>query len=73
MRPDQRLYPESITSSMADALIVVNPDATLRLINKTALGLLGYREDELIGQPMKKIFLQEEDILRKYLPRPVKK
>ena len=58
---DQKGYLESIMSSMTDALIVVNSDATLRSVNKAALDLLGYKEDELIGQPVKKIFLQEEE------------
>lgn len=58
---DQKVYLESIMSSMTDSLIVINPDATLRSVNKAALDLLGYKEDELIGQPMEKIFLQEEE------------
>jgi len=58
---DQKVYLEGIISSMTDALIVVNPDATLRSVNKAALDLLGYKEDDLIGQPIKKIFLQEEE------------
>ena len=73
---DQKLYLETIMSSMTDSLIVVNPDATLRSVNKAALDLLGYKEDELIGQPMEKIFLQEEEeeeeeenILHKYFQK----
>ncbi|MFA5363495.1 MAG: PAS domain S-box protein [Candidatus Omnitrophota bacterium] len=56
----QKVYLESIMSSMTDSLIVVNPDATLRSVNKAALELLGYEEGELIGHPVKKIFLQGE-------------
>jgi len=67
---DQRGYLESIISSITDSLIVVNPDATLRSVNKATLDLLGYREDELIGQPVKNIFLQEEEsILHKYFQK----
>jgi len=68
---NQRLYLESIISSMTDALIVVNPDTTLRSVNKAALDLLGYRGDELIGQPVKKIFLREGEgrILYKYFQK----
>ncbi len=68
---DQKVYLESIISSMTDSLIVVNPDATLRSVNKAALDLLGYREDELIGQPVKKIFLQGEgeSILHRYFQK----
>jgi PAS domain S-box-containing protein len=67
----QKVYLESIISSMTDSLIVVNPDATLRSVNRAALDLLGYKEDELIGQPVKTIVLQEaaaaeESILPKY-------
>lgn len=58
---------DSIISSMAYTLIVVNPDSTLRSLNKAALDLLGYREDELIGRKLNKIFLQEDNILYKYL------
>ncbi len=58
---NKKVYLESIMSSMTDALIVVNSDATLRSVNKATLDLLGYREDELVGQPVKKIFLQEEE------------
>ncbi len=58
---DQNRYVESIVASMTDSLIVVNPDATLRSANRAALDLLGYRDDELIGRPVKKIFLQEEE------------
>jgi PAS domain S-box-containing protein len=70
---DQKLYLGSIISSMTDSLIVVNSDGILRSVNKAALDLLGYKEDELIGQPVEKIFLQEEvevveeeSILHKY-------
>lgn len=69
-RLEQRGYLESIMSSMMDSLIVINPDATLKSVNKAALDLLGYKEDELIGQPVKKIFLQEEEsILHKYFQK----
>ena len=55
-------------SSMTDALIVVNPDATLRSANRAALDILGYKEEEIIGRPVKRIVLQEEQgILHKYL------
>jgi len=67
----QKSYAESIISSMTDALIVVNPDSTVRSVNKATLDLLNYKEDELISQPIKKIFLQEEEerILHKYLQK----
>jgi len=57
----EKLYSQGIVASMADALLVINPDTTLKLVNKSTLDLLGYKEDELIGQPFKKIFMQEEE------------
>jgi PAS domain S-box-containing protein len=71
-RPGPRGYLESIMSSMTDALIVVNPDATLRTANRSALSLLGYTEVELVGRPVAKIFLPEErHILRRFLDKIV--
>ena len=65
---DRKAYLESIMSSMTDALIVVNPDATIRSANRAALEILGYKEEEIIGRPVKRIVLQEEQaILHKYL------
>ena len=66
---DQRRYLESIVSSMTDSLIVVHPDSTLRSVNRAALDLLGYREDELIGRPVKKIFVQNESLLHTYFQK----
>ncbi|MFA5093530.1 MAG: diguanylate cyclase [Candidatus Omnitrophota bacterium] len=68
---DQNKYLECVMNSMADALIVVNFDMTVRLVNKATLDLLGYQESELIGQPLKSIFLQEdeEEALDKYFKK----
>jgi len=57
---NQKVYLESIISSMTDTLIVINPDSTIRSVNKAALDLLGYEKDELIGQPIKKIFIHQK-------------
>ena len=71
-RPGPRGYLESIMSSMTDALVVVNPDATLRSANRAALSLLGYTEAELVGRPVAKIFLPgERDLLRRFLGKVV--
>jgi PAS domain S-box-containing protein len=43
-------YVDKIIHSMGDALIVVNPDRTIRTVNEASLGLLGYEEGELLGQ-----------------------
>ena len=45
-----RSYLDNILSSMINSLIVINPDATIRTVNQATLNLLGYGENELIGQ-----------------------
>ena len=50
-----------ILGSMLDAVIVANPDGTIRTVNRAALELLGYSEDELIGQLVGMIFEEEEE------------
>jgi PAS domain S-box-containing protein len=44
---------------MIDALIVTNPDATIRNVNNAAINLLGYSEQELIGKPVGILFAEE--------------
>jgi len=51
----------SILESMLDAVIVANPDGTIRTVNRAALELLGYAEEEIIGQPVGIIFEEEEE------------
>ena len=50
-----------ILGSMLDAVIVANPDGTIRTVNRAALELLGYAEQELMGQPVGTIFEEEEE------------
>lgn len=60
-------YVDNIISSMVDALVVAHPDGTIQLVNKAALGLLGYAEGELLGQPVDTLF---EGALPGDSPRP---
>lgn len=60
-----RDYTDSIIASMIDSLIVVNPNGTIRRVNKATLDLLGYAEVELIGQPVGMIFAAAEEELFK--------
>ena len=56
-----RDYTDNIIKSMIDTLIVINPDATIRTINRVTGELLGYEEKELIGQPVGILFAEEEE------------
>ena len=53
-------YNESILKSMNDALIVIAPDGTIRTVNGAACAVLGYEEDELLGQSILKIIPDEQ-------------
>ncbi len=44
-------YMENILASMTDFLIVLTPDERIKRVNQVVLQQLGYREEELIGQP----------------------
>ncbi|MBS1250362.1 MAG: Autoinducer 2 sensor kinase/phosphatase LuxQ [Chloroflexi bacterium] len=57
-----RDYAESITTSMRDALFVVNIDATIKSVNPAASTLLGYTEEELNGMPVSKLFEEDEEV-----------
>ena len=56
-----RDYTDNIIKSMIDTLIVVDPNAKIRTVNKATSDLLGYTEDELIGKPVATIFAEEEE------------
>jgi diguanylate cyclase (GGDEF)-like protein/PAS domain S-box-containing protein/putative nucleotidyltransferase with HDIG domain len=45
-----RDYVDGILATMNDALIVLNPGGAIRMINRAASDLLGYREEDLIGR-----------------------
>lgn len=43
---------EILLRALPTALILLDPDFRIRTVNQSALRLLGYREDELVGKPM---------------------
>lgn len=55
-------YVDNIITDMSEALLVVAPDARIMTVNRALVELLGYREDELIGQPCR-IILDTQDTL----------
>lgn len=52
-------YTDNIIRSMIESLIVISPDGIIQTINAATRSLLGYQEEELFGQPIKKIFAVE--------------
>lgn len=49
-------YVDNIIRSMINTLIVVSPDGKIIRVNDATCELLGYEEEELIGQPAETIF-----------------
>lgn len=60
-------YVDNILKSMSDALIVINPDKTLKTVNEFALNLLGYEEAELEGKNATLLFEKEPAFLQGHL------
>jgi len=51
-----KAYADNIMSTMIDALIVIDPDMKIKTVNKGTTDLLGYSEEELIGDNIGMIF-----------------
>jgi signal transduction histidine kinase len=48
-------YVDAIVESMAESVIVIDSQGLIRTLNQATLDLLGYRKEELYGQPLGKI------------------
>jgi len=53
-------YADNIIRSMIDMLVVVAPDGSIVTANQAACRLLGYQEEELVGQPASLLFHEEK-------------
>ena len=65
-------YIDNIIKSLIDTLIVTDAEGTIKIINKSALELLGYNQHEIIGQKINIIFPEEdlpedERVIDKYI------
>ena len=59
-RPIEKLNDvENIIRSMFDSLVVATPEGTILTVNKAVCDMLGYRSEEIVGQPIDKLFYQE--------------
>ena len=55
-----REFIENIIKALIDPLIIVNPDGTIRMVNRATLNLLGYeREEEMTGKKMETILADD--------------
>lgn len=53
-------YVDNIISSMIFSLIVTDAEGKIKTVNPATLDLLGYREDEIIGQSVDTVFKEEK-------------
>lgn len=56
-------YMDRVIGSMADALIVTAKSGNIKKVNRAALELFGYREEELINQPIS-IIIDDNQLLQ---------
>ncbi len=56
-------YVHNIIDSMIDTLLVVDPDAKIKAMNKATCELLGYKEEELLGRPVETLFAVGKEML----------
>jgi len=54
-------YVNDIISSMADSLIVTDAEGKIKTVNSAALALLGYKDEEIIGQSVDMLFRKEKE------------
>jgi PAS domain S-box-containing protein len=57
-------YMDNIITSMLDSLVVIDPDAKIRSVNKAICDLLGFKEEDLIGRDVSSLFSKEERTLK---------
>ncbi|MFH1957377.1 MAG: PAS domain S-box protein [bacterium] len=54
-------YTANIIESMIDILVVTDSDGKLKTVNQAGLKLLGYKKEDIIAQPVGKLFAEEEE------------
>ena len=59
---------DKIVSNMSNFLLLLDPVGKINSINKSTTHLLGYEENELIGQPFSHIFVNESSALELLSP-----
>ena len=53
-------YVNNIIHSMNDNLVVISLEGNIQTVNNATCAMLGYKEEELVGQPVGKIFANEQ-------------
>lgn len=61
---EARELAESVFASISDALLIIDSQGTIRKVNRSTLGLLGYEEAELIGRPISSLLQLDSSVER---------
>lgn len=59
-RQQEHEFVDNILRSMEEAVVVTGPDLQVRHVNPSALRLLGYSEEDLIGRPARQVMVERE-------------
>ncbi|WP_041740228.1 adenylate/guanylate cyclase domain-containing protein [Calothrix sp. PCC 6303] len=62
-------YMDKVITSMGDALIVTTKSGYIKKINRAAVNLFGYREEELVNQKIS-LIIDENQLLQQAIQRP---
>ena len=54
-------YVDDILKNMLDSLIVINPDGTIKTVNRATCNLLGYKEEELVGENFSLVIIDKAE------------
>lgn len=52
----EKAYSDNIVDTMSNALLVLSPDGRIEKVNRAGLDLLGYRLEDIVGQPSDLVF-----------------
>lgn len=66
-----REFLDNILVSMVDSLIILDQDVKIRMVNQAVLDLLGYEREELTGQPMGIVVV--DDDIKEFTPKKLSK
>ncbi len=58
-------YSEKIINTMAEALVLIAPDGTILMVNKSFEKMFGYQADEIVGQSCAQLHCDLCEISRK--------
>jgi diguanylate cyclase (GGDEF)-like protein/PAS domain S-box-containing protein len=64
-------YADAVIADMSNSLIVLNHQMIIKTVNKAALNLLGYSQEEIVGQSIKLIFAEKLPFDESWLERMI--